>query len=181
MATFTWYLQGGTPTTIGATDLVKFAGASFTDPVVVSSYNDSTHVASSGGANSSSGNTPKNNKFVDSTHVDLGAGSVLLSSLANSDCALKINFSHGSSVVTTGAVFYAYDGTTTTAVPTNVTIKAVEKGGSTWGTPAGSGASIALADQATNTSHDFYIAVSASPTDVGNQTAFAFRIELTYS
>ena len=42
MATFTWTLQGATPTTIDATDKIQFAGATFGSPITVGSYNDST-------------------------------------------------------------------------------------------------------------------------------------------
>ena len=42
MATFTWTLQGTSPTTIDADDIIQFAGATFDSPITVSSYNDST-------------------------------------------------------------------------------------------------------------------------------------------
>jgi hypothetical protein len=64
MATFTWYLQGASPTTIGATDKVQFAGGTFDSAITVSAYNGSTHVKSSADADSSSANTPKNSKFI---------------------------------------------------------------------------------------------------------------------
>lgn len=181
MATFTWQLQGTSPTTIGATDLIHFARNAFDTAIQVGSYQDSTHVRSSGGSNVSSGNTPKNVKYLTSTTADKGAGSVSLSSLTNADATLKINFSHTTAVLTSGAIFYAYDGTTTTAAPTGVTVKAAEIGNSSWSTPHGSAAALSIADDTSATSHDYYIAVSASPMSVGVKTAFAFRIELTYS
>ena len=74
MATFTWVLQGTSPTTIEATDIVQFAGATFDSAITVGSYNDSTHVESSVGANDSSGNTPKNSKFISQTGGTGGDG-----------------------------------------------------------------------------------------------------------
>ncbi|PIY96082.1 MAG: hypothetical protein COY66_04995 [Candidatus Kerfeldbacteria bacterium CG_4_10_14_0_8_um_filter_42_10] len=188
MATFIWYLQGTSPTTIDATDYVQFAGGTFGSAIIVGAYQDSTHVESSVGADDSSGNTPKNNKFISQSggtggdsQVDLGAGTVDLDTITDAGCALKINFSHGTSVVTTGHIFYAYDGTTTTAVPTGVTFQAAEKGDPNWTNAEGSAAALTITDEATGTSHDYYIAVSASPESVGLKTAFKLRDELTYS
>ena len=181
MATFTWTLQGGTPTTIEATDKLQFAGATFGSAITVSEYNDSTHVESSVGADDSSGNTPKTSKYIDTDSVDIGGGTVDLSSISTANCPLKINFSHDSSVVTTGAIFYAYDGTTTTAVPTGVTFQAAEQGDTNWTNAEGSAAAVSITDDTTGTSHDYFILASASPESVGLKTAFKLRFELTYS
>lgn len=182
MATFTFQLQGTTPTTIEATDIIQFAGAGgFDSKITAGQYNDSTHVESSVGANDSSANAPKNNKYISATEVDIGAGTVLLSSLTDADAALKINFSDPSAVATESASFYAYDGVTTTAVPTGVTFQAAEIGDTNWTNAEGSAAALSLADQAAATSHDFFIAISASPESVGLKDAFSLRVELTYS
>ena len=181
MATFTWYLQGVTPTTIEATDILQFAGGSFDGAVNVGSYQDSTHVESSVGADDSSENTPNNVKYVASGTADWGDGTEDLDQITEAEANLKINFSHGSSVVTTEAKFYAYDGSTTTAVPTGVTFQAAEVGDSAWTNAEGSAAALTLNDNSTGTSHDFFIAVSASPESVGIKSAFSLRIELVYS
>lgn len=188
MATYTWYLQGGTPTTIDATDIVQFAGAAFGDPITVGAYNDTTHVESSVGADDSSGNTPKNSKFISQgggtggdSQVDIGGGTVDLDTITTANCPLKINFSHGSSVVTTGHVFYAYDGSTPATGPVDVTFKAAEQGDANWTAAAGSGTPVTITDDTTGTSHDYYILLSASPDSVGVKTSFKLRDELTYS
>lgn len=67
MATFTWYLQGTSPTTIDATDKFQFAGGTFDSAITVGAYNASSHVKSSGNADDSSGNGPKNSKFISQT------------------------------------------------------------------------------------------------------------------
>jgi len=181
MATFTWYLQGTSPTTIDATDYVQFAAATFNSPITVGSFNDTTHVETSVGGDKSSGNTPKNSKYLTSSTVSIsGGGSQNLNTVTTANSPLKINFSHGTSVQTTAAVFYAYDGTTTTAAPTEITYYAAEQGDSTWTSAEGSASAISLNDQAASTSHDFYILTSASPDTVGLKTAFRLRIELTY-
>ena len=182
MATFTFTLQGSSDTVIGATDRLQFAGAGgFDSKVTVGAYNDSTHVKSSADANDSNGNTPENNKYVSGTTADWGDGVENLNLITDAECALKINFSDAASVEITDAIFYAYDGTTTTAVPTGVTFQAAEQGDANWSNAEGSAAAVALADQAAATSHDYFIAVSASPESVGLKSAFAIRVELTYS
>ena len=182
MATYTWYLQGTSPTTIEATDIVQFAGATFGSAITVGSYNDTTHVESSVGANDSSANTPHNNKYLTTSTVSLnGAGSSSLSAASTAACALKINFSDAASVTTTGHIFYAYDGTTTTAVPTAVTFYAAEQGDANWTNAEGSAAGVTVTDDTAATSHDYYLLISASPESVGLKTAFKLRSELTYS
>jgi hypothetical protein len=181
MATFTWYLQGTSPTTIEDTDKLQFAGGSFGAAVTVSEYNTSTHVESSVGADDSSANTPNNNKYIASGTADWGDGTENLDQIATTEAALKINFSHGSSVVTSNTKFYAYDGTTPATAPTGVTFYAAEVGDSAWTNAEGSGSALAIDDDTTGTSHDYFIAVSASPESVGLKTAFKLRIELTYS
>lgn len=183
MAVFIWYLQGTSPTTIEATDIVQFAGAGgFDSKVTVAAYNDTTHVESSVGANDSSANTPHNNKWLTSSTVSLnGAGSTALSAATTAQCALKVNFSDASSVITESAIFYAYDGTTTTAVPTGVTFVAAEQGDAAWTGAEGSAAAVTVTDDTTATSHDYYFLASVSPDSVGAKTAFKLRFELTYS
>ena len=188
MATYTWTLQGTSPTTIDATDIIQFAGGTFGAAITVGQYNSSTHVESNVGADDSSGNTPKNSKFISQTggtggdsQVDIGGGTVDLDSISTANCPLKINFSHGSSVVTTGHILYAYDGSTISAGPTGVTFLAAEQGDANWTAAEGQSAGVTITDDTTATSHDYYLLITASPDSVGAKTAFKLRSELTYS
>lgn len=188
MATYTWYLQGATPTTIEATDIVQFAAATFDSAIEVGSYNDTTHVESSVGANDSSGNTPKNSKFISQTggtggdsQVDIGGGTVDLDSISTANSPLKINFAHGSGVAVSAHIFYAYDGSTPATGPTGVTFVAAEQGDANWTAAEGSGSALSITDSGSSTSHNFYILLSASPDSVGEKTAFVLRDELTYT
>lgn len=188
MATYTWTLQGGTPTTIEATDLIQFAGATFDSAITVGAYNDSIHVESSVGANDSSGNTPENNKFISQTggtggdsQANWGDGTEDLDQITTAECSLKINFSHGSSVTTTSHILYAYNGSSTVTGPTEVDFRAAEQGDANWTEAEGSGSAVTITDDTAATSHDYYIAISASPTTVGEKTAFKIRSELTYT
>lgn len=188
MATFAWTLQGTSPTTIEATDKIQFAGAGgFDTNITVNAYNDTTHVESSGGANDSSGNTPRNNKFISQTggtggdsQANWGDGTEDLDAITTAEAAIKINFSDASSVVTTGAVFYGYDGSTPATAPVGVDVRAAEVGDTNFTEAEGSGTPVTITDDTAATSHDYFLVVSCSPTSVGEKT-FAFRIELTYS
>jgi len=182
MATFLWELQGTTDTTIEATDIVQFAGAAgFDAAVTVGEYQDTTHVESSAGANDSSANTPNNVKYVAGSTGNWGDGVEAMNLMLAAEATFKINFSHGTTVVTESAIFYAYDGSTTTAVPTGVTFFAAEQGDAAWTAAEGSAAAVTLTDNTAATSHDFFVAASVSPDSVGAKTAFALRVELIYS
>ena len=189
MATFTWTHQGSTDTTVAATDILQFAGSGgFDTNITVGEYNDTTHTKTSGGSEKSSGNTPNNVKFIsqaggtggDST-ADWGDGTEDIDAITDAECTLKVNFSDASSVSTSSAIFYAYDGSTTTNAPTGVTFVAFESGDTNFVGAEGSGSALSLTDQGAATSHDFFIAVSASPDSVGLKDSFTLRLELTYS
>jgi len=187
MATFVHSLQGTTPTTIDATDKLQFAAGTFDSKIIVNEYNASTHVKTAADADKSAANTPKNNKFISQaggaggkSEVDVGAGTVLLDAVASGSAALKIVFSHASTVITEDAVFYSYDGSTPATPMVDVDVRAGEVGDTNFTEIEGSGSALALTDQATNTDHNFYIIISASPTAVGAKTG-KYRIELTYS
>lgn len=188
MATYIWTLQGVTPTTIDATDLIQFAGGTFDSPIVVSEYNDSTHVESSVGADDSSANTPNNNKFISQaggtggdSQADWGDGIEDIDAILDAECALKINFSHASAVAVSGHIIYAYDGTTPATGPVDVTFVIAEQGDANFTAADGSASALGVTDSGSSTSHDFFFIVSASPDSVGEKTDFVIRDELTYS
>jgi hypothetical protein len=188
MATFVFTLQGSTPTTIDAGDYIQFAGATFGSAITVGSYNDSTHVESSVGANDSSANTPNNVKFISQTggtagdsQADWGDGTEDIDAITNAEATLKLNFAHGSAVVVTGWKIYAYDGTTPATAPSNIDVRMAEVGEIIFTEAEGSGAPVNLADGSSNTTFDRYVLISCSPATVGLKTAFAFRTELTYT
>lgn len=189
MATYTWVLQGTSPTTIDATDIIQFAGSGgFDTAITVGQYNDTTHVESNVGANDSSGNTPNNNKFVSQTggtggdsQADWGDGTEDLDQITDAECALKITFAHSPAVAITNHILYAYNGSATATGPTEVDFRAAEQGDANFTEAEGSGSAVSVTDSGSATSHDFYFAISASPTTVGEKTAFKIRDELTYT
>jgi hypothetical protein len=187
MATFTHSLQGSTDTTIISTDKLQFAGGAFDDPITVNEYNDSTHVKDVGNADKSSANTPNNVKFISQSggtggdsQADWGGGTEDLDQIQNSEATLKINFSHGTAVAISEAKIYAYDGSTVTVAPTDIDVRMAEVGDTNWTEAEGQASACTLADKTAATSHDFYVAVSMSPTSVGTKTG-KYRVELSYS
>ena len=187
MATFAFTLQGTSPTTIDATDILQFAGGTFGSAITVGQYNGSTHVESNVGADDSSGNTPKNAKFISQTggtggdsQVDIGGGTVDLDSVSTANSPLKLNFAHGSSVAVSAWKIYFYDGTTPATAPANITCKLAEQGEANFTSGGGTSNAVNLADGAAATSHDRYIIPSVSPDTVGTKTAFGIYTELTY-
>lgn len=182
MATYTWTLQGATPTVIDGTDIIQFAAATFGSAIVVGQYQDSMHIETNVGGNKSNGNTPHNTKYVASGTCSLnGGGTVAVNSISTANCPLKINFAHASAVAVSGHKIYAYDGVTTTAVPTDVTFYIAQQGDAAWTNAEGSAAAKNVTDSPSATSHDFFFLISASPESVGSKTAFRIRDELTYS
>ena len=194
MATWTLTAQGanGSGTlTVNATDRIWFtSGTAITDNIVVSSYNDGTHITDNADSHIAGCTTMthvNNLKYLSSTTVSInGAGGVTLSGSVptNAQMPFKFNFSDGASVATSNGKFYAYDGATDATAMVGVTFHAFEKGDTAWDDPGGgesngSANALDLANQAAATSHDFYIGASISPTSTGAKTG-AVKISLTY-
>ena len=177
MVAFTRTLQGATPTDIGATDILQFAGAGgFDDPVFVGEYNDTTHVKSDAGVDDSSANTPNNNKFISQaggtggdSQADWGDGTEDLDQITEAEAALKINVSDAGDITVTDPVFFSYDPGATPADPlAGIDVRAAEVGDANFTECEGSVSPLLLADSDTPaTSHDFFIVISKSPTAIG--------------
>ncbi len=189
MATFTVTLQGTTPTAIGGTDKIKFAGPTgFDDPILVGEYNDTTHGANSGNAEISGGNSPNNVKFISQaggtagdSQGDWGSGTEDLDQITNAEATLKLNFSDALSVNVSNWNFFVYDGTNEANGPANLDIRAAEVGDPNWTQCEGSGSALSLSDSvAAATSHDRYVPISISPTVFDTSYTFEMKFSLTY-
>lgn len=185
MATWTLTAQLTTGTlSVGATDRVWFNGTLFGDNVVVSSYQDSTHISNNSDVHQCTTNHVHNTKFIDSTHVAIdGGGSTVLAAgtvPTTAQSPLKFNFSDAASVATSAAKFYFYDGTTDATGMVGVTPQAGEGGvTTTWVSANGSGSALSLANQSAATSHDFFVFLSVTPTSTGAKTG-SIKVTLTY-
>lgn len=182
MATFAWTLQGVSPTTIviADADVLRFAGATFADPISVGSYNDSTHVKDGNDStDKSSGNTPNNVKFISQTggtggdsQADWGGGTEDLDQITTAEATLKIAITEAFNITVSDAVFYCYNGVTPATAPVGMDVRAAEVGNANFTEAEGSGSALAIADSLTPaTTHNFYIALSKSPTAVGLKTS----------
>lgn len=179
--TFGFTLQGDSGTAIDATDKIQVSGGAFDDPIEVGSYQDGTHIETSGGADKSSADNPKNSKYLTSSTVDIGGGSVALSSVATADCPLKIVVSDASAFAITSSRLWAYDNSVDANPPEDITIKVAQQGDSAWSTPAGSGSAMDCGASGSATSHTFYFMLSATPTSAVAIANAAIKFEATYS
>lgn len=185
MATFTWTAQTllDADEVIGATDKLSFYGSAFNDAIEVGEYNDSTHVEDNVNAEQCTTDHIQNSKWLTSSTISInGAGTEDLGAAVppDSDCALEILFNESPAVACTSISFWAYDGTTESAVPTDVTFQCGERPDTAWSEAEGSGAAMSLTDSSSATDHYFYLYISVSPTTVGVKIAFALKIQLTY-
>lgn len=198
MATFTWEVYSDTPAwhSVGANTLV-FAGSStdLTQPITVGTWQSGTHLGSGDpGTDQCGTNHVPNVKYISGTQFDNGGGTEALNdtNLVQTECTLRIKFTDASSVQTTNARLYTFDGTTETNEAVGVEAYAFEQGvtASAWTQinddsanigGDNSGERLSLSDQTTDTEHYFYIAISARPESVGAKTQFDLGIALTYS
>lgn len=175
--TITWKLQGVTPTTIGTTDILQFAGPSgFNNPVIIEQYQDTMHVKSSGGSNLSSANTPNNVKFISATggtggdsQADWGDGTEDIDQITNAESTLDISVSESFNITVSDAVLYSYeqDGDLVDPAP-DIVLVAFEKGDTHITVVEGSGSPLELNDSLTPaTTHHFYISLSKTATAIG--------------
>lgn len=181
MATWSLTAQLTTGTlSVAATDRIWWNGTNFGDNVVVGSYQDSTHISDNTDTHRCTTNHVHNTKYLTSSTVSIDGASSSALPVATGSCGLKFNFSDPSSVATSSASFYAYDGTTDATAMAGVTFQAAEGGqSSSWVAANGSGSALSLANQSAATSHDFFVATSVSPSSTGAKTG-KVKITLTY-
>jgi hypothetical protein len=136
-----------------------------------------------------------NVKYINSTQFDNGSGTQDLNdtNLTANECTIRCKFSDPSSVQTSSARFYTFNGSSATAEAVGVHAYAFERGvgASAWtevnddsNDKGGdnTGERLNLSDHGTPaTEHWFYLAISAQPESVGAKTQFDFGLALTYS
>lgn len=198
MATFNWEVYSNTPAwmDIGANTFV-FAGSAtdLTSPITVGEWQSGTHLGNGDpGTDQCGTNHSRNVKYISSTQMDIGGGTVNLTdaNLAQTQCTMRIKFTDASSVALSAARFYSFDGSVVTNEAVGIHAYAFERGvaATTWTQinddsanigGDNSGERLTLSDQTAATEHYYYIAVSAQAESVGAKTQFDFGIALTYS
>jgi hypothetical protein len=182
-------------TTVQGTIVFCGSATDLTVPITVGEWNSGTHDGTGDpGTDQCGANHMKNIKYVSGTQFDKGGGTTTLNdtNLLATDCTLQVLFTDASTVATSSARFYSFDGSVVTNEAVGVVAYAFERGVSAtaWtlinndtGNTGGDNSSerLGLSDQSANTEHTFYIAVSAQPESVGAKTQFDFGIALTYS
>jgi len=186
MAAFEWYGQdtGTALMAVGATDRYGFYGAAFNDAIETAAYQDTIHVENTSNTEICATAHLHNTKYIAAGSMDLdaGGGGALGAGMPTTvGCPIQVLFGHSSSVVTTDTTFWAYDGTTDSTGPADVTFYCGEASNATWTAADGSGAAMGLADDTTAATHIYYLFASASPDTVGVKEDFAMKLQLTYS
>jgi len=186
-----------------------FFGASFGNSVQVGQYQDSTYICSSNGATEGPEATNCKYDTVTSGVIIDGAGAVVPSAVAINDSTLNVRFTYDSAVKTQNAELRIYDRSDITNGATGVTTQVCQicNGGSGvsssgtavapashtgWIAPSGSGVTVPLLYSAgsgglspsgtdtTDTRHDWYTCISASPLSIGSKEAFGLYCSLEY-
>lgn len=135
-----------------------------------------------------------------------GSG-VALTCIPNYQSTLNIRFTYDTPVKTQNVYFRIYDRSDPDRPASGVTTKVAElihpgitqantgSGDTTWNTPGGSGTTVSLAPSPgvsglyagngnnglwTDTQHDWYLAISASPDSIGSKALYGLFVELEY-
>jgi hypothetical protein len=180
-----------------------YGDSGFGYSIAVGSYNGRTFITDSTGT--AQGPEADNCKYLNTSGVIVGqtGSGINLLALPNYLASLNIRFTHSSAVKIQNAKIYAYDRVNKNNNPSGVTLYAAEiihpsttqsatgSGDSTWINVKGSGTTLSLVNSpgvsglspsGANTSqsqHDWYVALSATPTSVGAKE-FALWMELEY-
>lgn len=198
----------GNGTTALSTSGVGFFGATFGSSVQVASYQDGTFITNSNGT--VNGGSLNNDKYVGtSSGVQVnGASTIDLSGVPVSSGTLNARFTFDSVVMTQNGQFRIMDRVSADAPASGVTSQVAQlvNGGSGvdqstgaaqashngWMALAGSGTTMTLLSSpgsgglspsgtgTTDTRHDWYLAMSATPISIGSKTSFGGYLQLEY-
>ncbi len=184
-----------------------FYGAGFGQSVDVSAYQGTTFITN--GAGTAQGAQVNNIKYENTLSGFLGSATsgVLLTQMPNYLATLNIRFTHGSAIKAQNTVVRIYDRSNINNDASGVTTKVAElihpdtvqnnngSGDTTWLTPHGSAVTVSLAPSPgysglyagnganstrSDTQHDWYLAISASPDSIGSKTLYGLYISTEY-
>ncbi len=203
MAQIDFYSQGIQINTSGSSGLGFYGAAGFGASIPVASFNTYTFITSSAGT--SSGNQVNNTAWTNASSGAInGSGNLLLTAMPNYLMPINPRFTHGSSVRTLNAQMRIYDRSDINAGPSGVTCYCASvihpstlqtntgSGSSTWVNMSGSGSTLTMAtspgasglspsgSSTSDTRHDFFAAISATPTSVGSKTQFGLYFSCEY-
>lgn len=177
------------PASSGGFNTVGFFGASFGFSIRVGEFNVTTTRTNANGT--SNGGSMPNTRFANTSGAFIGVTAQELLSVDNSESTVAIRLTTDNSVGTQNASFRAFDRLNINSIPSGVTIRAAEilkpspvirgSGDTNWSVVAGSGQTLSMANQALNaTTHDWYIALTATPLSIGEKTNIGFYFETEF-
>lgn len=208
MATIQFFAGQGTPIELVGGSGLGFYGSSFGSSVSVGAYGESIYITNNTG--SAQGPQADNFKYIASDTPGTGSGIINgvtqldLRSVPNDVATLNIHFTHGTTVQTQNGEVRFYNRSNVDTAQVGVTVKAAElihpdvtqtsngSGDIDWITPGGSTVVVDLIDSpgesgqrtsgasTTDTIHDWYLAMSASPDSIGSKTEFGLYVSLEY-
>ena len=181
-----------------------FYGASFGASVGVGEYQTTTFITNAAGT--ALGPQCDNIKYLNTASgiVNSSTSGIALTAIPNYQATLNIRFTHSTAVTTENVELRIYDRANINNSPSGVTCKVAElihptttqvnngSGSTTWVTPVGSSLVMTLVSSpatsgfrpqgagSSDTQHDTYLAISASPDSVGSKTQFGLYISLDY-
>lgn len=184
-----------------------FFGSTFGNSVEVGEYQQTTYITDGNGTNE--GPVGNNIKYTHaaSGQVNSETESWALNTIPNRLATLNIRFTHTSSVKTQNPQLRIYDRSSINNNPSGVTTKVAElihpsygqadaagSGDTSWQTPVGSSVIMTLTasspghsgeapngwSETTDTRHDWYFAISASPDSIGSKTLYGLYFECEY-
>jgi len=172
-------MKGGDDvTTISGHTRIGFFGTNFGDSIALHDYQSSTFATNVFGT-VNSGELP-NIRYVSNSPGmgDIGAGSVLISSLPSAQCTLHISFTSGSASRVQNVKLCAYSGSYSTDISGsiscgglhNVTVVGFEHGAANWTVMSGSVSPLVLTPFSGGSgrmTHDYYVGLAAQPRTSG--------------
>ena len=181
-----------------------YGSAGFGASVEVGSYQDNTYMTN--GAGTLQGPQVDNVKWVNTasgTPSSITSG-IALTAIPNYQATLNIRFNHSTTVKTQNVKLRIYDRSNIANEASGVTTKVAElihpnitqtndgSGDATWITPTGSSVIMDLVGSpgesglsingtaTTDTNHDWYVAISASPDSIGSKTLYGLYCSMEY-
>lgn len=181
-----------------------YASGGFGYPVAVGEYQGRTFITSAAGT--SQGPEVDNVKYLNEASGILGqtGSGIALTAIPNYQATLNIRFTHSSAVQVQNAELRIYDRSNVNNDPSGVLCQVAEiihpdivqdnngSGDTSWINAHGSGVTVDLVDgpgvsglspngaSTSETDHDWYVSLSASPSTIGSKTQFGLYISLEY-
>ena len=194
--TIQWFGGAGSPeiqpAASGGLNTAGFFGSAFGFSIRVGEYNNTTYRTNSNGT--SDGGALPNTRFANTSGAFVGSELVAteLLEVDNAEATINILLTTDAAIQTQNSKLRAFDRTDINNNPSGVVIRAAEiakdqsvvrgSGDTSWTVIAGSGNVLSLADQTTAdfVAHNWFIALTATPTSIGEKTNIGFYFETEF-